>query len=350
MKKLLQILLWATIVLQATETLAQDPQFSQYYNAPLFLNPAFAGTAQNTRAALNYRVQWPNVTTPFVSYAASADHFIEPYNSGIGVVFRRDQEGDIGFRTNNIGLIYSYHVNITDKWKFVPALQASYMSRGVDAGNMTFGDQIDDRGYTGAPTGESFGGLNTHNLSFATGGLVYNPNLWVGFSAFHLNRPDLSFFTDGSGRLDMRYTVHGGYKFNLTNSMPSQRHNPQEISITPTFLYMRQGVADRFDVGAYAVMDPVLFGFWYRGLPVKKYNESIHNHESLVFMAGFRHEGLMVSYSYDVTISKFTPASGGAHELSVIYSWELLYNKRKRRKPGKSARTPFPFLHQPATF
>ncbi|MDZ7648916.1 MAG: type IX secretion system membrane protein PorP/SprF [Cytophagales bacterium] len=39
---------------------AQDPQFSQYYAAPLYLNPAFTGTTQDHRFITNYRNQWPN--------------------------------------------------------------------------------------------------------------------------------------------------------------------------------------------------------------------------------------------------------------------------------------------------
>ena len=37
---------------------AQDIQFSQYYAAPLYLNPALAGINQIGRAGINYRNQW----------------------------------------------------------------------------------------------------------------------------------------------------------------------------------------------------------------------------------------------------------------------------------------------------
>ncbi|MEL7160766.1 MAG: type IX secretion system membrane protein PorP/SprF, partial [Bacteroidota bacterium] len=36
---------------------AQDPMFSQFYAAPLRLNPALAGVSTAPRVALNYRTQ-----------------------------------------------------------------------------------------------------------------------------------------------------------------------------------------------------------------------------------------------------------------------------------------------------
>jgi len=63
--------------------------------------------------------------------------------------------------------------------------------------------------------------------------------------------------------------------------------------------------------------------------------ESLINNESLVLLVVFTKKGpkdvLNIGYSYDFTISKLGPFSGGAHEFSIVYSW----NSRDPRKPAK---------------
>ncbi len=44
-------------VLMSDKIFSQDPQFSQYHSAPLYLNPVFAGTTQTHRFIANYRNQ-----------------------------------------------------------------------------------------------------------------------------------------------------------------------------------------------------------------------------------------------------------------------------------------------------
>src|SRR6188768_1352132 len=46
----------------------QDPHFSQYFNTPLYVNPANAGNGiEYMRATLIYRNQWASVASPFVT-------------------------------------------------------------------------------------------------------------------------------------------------------------------------------------------------------------------------------------------------------------------------------------------
>jgi len=58
---------------------AQDPVFSQFYAAPLQLNPAFAGNTYAPFVTLNYRSQWSGFTdfSTYNTYAASFSQFIE---------------------------------------------------------------------------------------------------------------------------------------------------------------------------------------------------------------------------------------------------------------------------------
>ncbi|MGB1253256.1 MAG: type IX secretion system membrane protein PorP/SprF, partial [Candidatus Promineifilaceae bacterium] len=54
---------------------SQDPQFSQFYASPLYLNPAFTGNVDLGQFAFSYRNQWPGIPGKFISYSASYEHY-----------------------------------------------------------------------------------------------------------------------------------------------------------------------------------------------------------------------------------------------------------------------------------
>src|SRR6185369_13160362 len=69
---------------------AQDPQFSQFYAAPLYLNPAFAGSTNQGRIGGNYRNQWPSIDANYTTMSFFADFYLEDYKSGVGMLINRD--------------------------------------------------------------------------------------------------------------------------------------------------------------------------------------------------------------------------------------------------------------------
>ena len=97
---------------------AQDIQFSQYYAAPLYLNPALAGINQYGRAGINYRTQWPQVASNLETYSFYIDYNFEDYNSSGGLILNRDREGRYGLQSTHIGLIYAYQMDINPFWTF----------------------------------------------------------------------------------------------------------------------------------------------------------------------------------------------------------------------------------------
>ena len=107
-----------------------------------------------------------------------------------------------------------------------------------------------------------------------------------------------------------------------------------ERSISPAVQYRHQGKFDQMDVGLYFTFEPIVLGTWYRGIPFKAVNGFVNN-ESIVLLIGFTQLGakdaINIGYSYDYTISKLGPSSGGAHEFSLVYTWPM----RNPRKPPK---------------
>ena len=52
---------------------AQDVVFSQFYNAPIQLNPGLVGLSTQAQVHINYRNQWPAWPQVYETYAASYD-------------------------------------------------------------------------------------------------------------------------------------------------------------------------------------------------------------------------------------------------------------------------------------
>src|SRR6188474_1816633 len=139
MKKLL---LFALLIV-GTTAVAQDFQLSQYYQAPLYVNPGFAGITPQQRVVFNHRIQWPNLPQAFSTYAASYDIFVNELRSGFGFLFTTDKMGSAGWRTTTASLMYSYKIKLTENIVFSPGLSFGYGSNGLDRSKLVMGDGLE---------------------------------------------------------------------------------------------------------------------------------------------------------------------------------------------------------------
>jgi type IX secretion system PorP/SprF family membrane protein len=326
---------------------AQDPQYSQFYAAPLYLNPAFAGSAMAPRVNFNHRNQWPSLSANFVTSSISADMYFDKVKSGVGVIVTTDRQFT-NLTTTDLGLLYSYHLRINDGLTAKLGVQGSYVTRGINFADYTFGDQINTYLTTGAYPRISNdqilqGGNNlTPQLKywdFSTGALVYSDQFWIGASLHHLNQPTQS-FNDKDARLPMKIGVQAGYRIPLADYLIGNNLGDaieREKSITPVVHYKRQGASDQLDIGAYLTYSPIVLGAWYRGIPLKTYtkdNVSIISHDAAVFLVGYRQDNFSIGYSYDATISRLG-STGGAHEISLSYTFSDWIEPRKAPRSRK---------------
>ena|SRR5690606_18623822 len=304
--------------------IAQDVQYSQFYAAPLYLNPALVGSEVNTRMGINYRNQWPGFEYSFNAYSAYYDHFIEGRNSGIGIIVNGSRESLAQISNLEIGGIYSYRLRLGERQFLNFGGQLSYVSRNSFFEDLVFGSQIDvDRGIVDGsmpylPIRES-----QHRYADLGFGMLWNnENLWLGASAHHLARPNLSYLDGEDNRLAIKYGLHGGVRVDLAGGFINDYFNNtlQERALFFAFNYRNQDPFHQLDVGGQVFFEPLILGLWYRGLPIK-YN--FPNNESVIVLVGLAlKNGLDIGYSFDVTTSKLgLRNSGGAHELSMRYSF-----------------------------
>jgi type IX secretion system PorP/SprF family membrane protein len=314
------------------KALAQDPEFSQYYAAPLYLNPAFAGTASDHRFCLNYRNQWPSITNGFVTTALSYDYNMPHVNSGIGVLITDDKAGSAGLKSTTLNFQYSYKVQLSDKIVISSGLNFGGGFRSIDFSRLVFGDQLqfDSQGEVPSDDLVLRSAGSSAYFDFGAGILAYSKKFWLGFSSSHINRPNRSVI-NGEAEIPLKMTVHGGVRIPLYYGMIKK---DRVAAIMPSFVYKNQGNFDQLDLGTYFFYEPVVVGLWYRGIPLKQNVSDNISHDAMVVMLGFQLEKIEVIYSYDFTISELGPISGGAHEVALKYKLDF-YNKSKTKKKEK---------------
>nr|WKN35487.1 type IX secretion system membrane protein PorP/SprF [Tunicatimonas sp. TK19036] len=316
---------------------AQDPQFSQFFSAPLYLNPAFTGVTKEHRFIANYRNQWRNIANGYVTYAFSYDYNMKDARSGFGVMATVDKAGAVGMGTTTVGLLYSYKIKLTNNWMLTPGLHFAYGSRGINRDKVVLLDQL-SYGNTATATNDPliYSIKNTNFFDVGSGLLLYNKTFWAGVSAFHMNKPNLSMIGDDS-RLGMKTSVHGGARIRLYNGPFARRITP---SIAPSFIYKQQGNIKQLDLGVNFHYDPIMVGVWYRGMPSRKNLELNEvSQDALIFLLGMKYDRYKIGYSYDVTISSLGPTSGGAHEVSLAFNF---YNPNRRKPKMKFKDIPCP--------
>lgn len=324
-------------IAQISAAYAQDPQYSQYYAAPLYLNPAMAGGELTGRIGFNYRNQWPSIDAQFTTFSAYYDTYLPDYNSGIGVMLMQDTEGAAKLRSTTISAIYSYELRLGENSYFRPGFQASYIRREIGFyENLIFANQIDPNN----PFGPTFPGTDipglgdpVNMLSLSFGGLFFTEDFWIGGSAHHVNTPNQSFL-DGVSPLPAKFSLHAGYRISLGEGSRRQdfTHMRKERYFTPTINYKRQGPFEQLDVGAYFYVEPIVFGLWYRGLPYKPVEQQ-SNRDAIVMMVGVNLlSGLNIGYSFDYTVSQLGIQSGGAHEISVSWTLPNKYQGKPSRR------------------
>ncbi|MCE7042114.1 type IX secretion system membrane protein PorP/SprF [Dyadobacter sp. CY312] len=331
------ILSFLILTLLCQKGWSQDPQFSQFYANPLYLNPALAGGALAPRATVNYRNQWPSLSANFVTTSFGADVFLPNYNSGLGVLVTMDSQGLGNLKSTDIALQYSYQIQLNDVTSLRLGIQGGFASRTLDYFGLTFGDQYNNGGLQPGGSQDPYaqGGPNVNYADFGSGLMVYSDWYWAGISAHHLNRPNQAFSSVETARLPMKTSFQAGLRIPFAGYTYLGNEIDKEKTISPAIMYKKQGKYDQFDAGLYVTLEPLVLGAWYRGIPFKQYEKGINNHESLVFLAGFRQDKFSIGYSYDVTISTLGASSGGAHEISLSYVFEPLTPKQKRSKSSK---------------
>lgn len=318
MRKLLSI--FVTLVLSVT-AFAQDPHFSQFFSSPLTLNPAFTGKFDGQlRLAANHRDQWPSIPKAYVTTSASLDFGIMkdriPKGDvfGIGISGLSDQSADAALKLNYGSFSMSYHKSLDeDGYNTIGGgFQATFSSVTLDRNKLTFEDQLTQNGFTN-PTQETFSNGTNQNYVDMNAGILFSGssngynNYYFGLSAYHINKPSLSFI-DKTWNLASRFTVHGGGAFPINETFTANTSFIYQVQNKASELVFGGALSSNLN-GDEANPTSIYFGSWMR------------LNDAVIPYLGVEVNGLRIGASYDINISslKSATSSRGGSEFSIIY-------------------------------
>ncbi len=313
---------------------AQDMHFTQFYNVPMALNPAYAGKFRGDyRLSAVYRNQWKAANATFATTGFGADmNFRLPNNDkdkiGVGIFAVDDQLGDQTFKNQYINGAVSYLKTLDkkDRHKVGVGIQAGYVMKNLLDNDLRFGNQYVDGVYDPTkPTNEDMSATRMGYFNMNLGAFydyVVNPNmdLYIGGSLFNVTSPKESVADGSDKRLGSRFSSNIGMNYRIN----------MKWSVLPSFLIMRQTGATDFNVGSaigYTMLagttnqTTLLVGGWYR---IK---------DAIMPMIGLNYKNMQFGVSYDATTSRLNEIKNypgvknnaviGAIEFTLIYIGNL---------------------------
>jgi type IX secretion system PorP/SprF family membrane protein len=282
---------------------AQDPQNSQFYANPLYMNPALAGANRCPRIAINTRIQWSAISGNYRTYSGSFDMHVNAIGGGIGVRYMHDDAGNATIGTDNLAIQYAYHIPLSRKFSLRLGAEIGLMHRYLNTRNLTFGDMIDDHYGFDYVTAETFENADKFMFDAGAGAVVYSEIFYAGVAFHHINESNEGFL--GNSKLPFKFTAHAGANIPIGK----RRKYAGEGFVSPNILFQMQQSFYQLNIGLYTGKGPLVGGIWYR------------SNDSFIALVGFQKGIFKIGYSYDITISKLTMATAGSHEISLGFQF-----------------------------
>lgn len=301
-----------------------DAQITNYWAAPNYYNPAYAGQTNSLEAMLLNRMQWVGIKnapkTMMLSGVMPVKFFDRVH--GVGIVTISESAGL--FNHSIIGGQYSYRKNM---WKglFSVGIQVGYLNDSFDGTkvNLSGNDPDESGGSSGGgdtgddaiPTAKVEGSSLDFNL-----GVYFSRDKWyAGFSVTHLLAPKVTLGDDYMKELPRGYYLMGGYNIQLNNPL---------LELCPTLMVRSNVMMTTGDISLRMIYNKTFFG----GLSWRYGYAEVGNSESVILMLGGKFKNFQLGYAYDFPTSALRIGTMGSHEIFVKYIVDLNLGKGSKNK------------------
>ncbi|MCR4680902.1 MAG: PorP/SprF family type IX secretion system membrane protein [Bacteroidales bacterium] len=301
---------------------AQNHHYSQFYTAPVSMNPALAGAYDGIiRIGANQRTQWLSVTEPYLTFGLGADGALYKNNRrqeliGIGGAVNTLKAGDVGYTSIQAlaALSYVKYVGRQNRHKIGLGIYGGMFHNFFNPEAANWDEQFQHNFHDPyLPSGETILTNRQYYFDMGAGAFwSFTPDRFntfqLGFSAAHLNRPKETFGTT-SQRLPIRYTAHFISRIGLM----------ENLALEPMAFASWQKSFSEYTFGTnieyFQRKNHFLTLFSFGGGLFYRWNDAV------IANLFFDWQSLRIGVSYDVNVSPFHVATHlrGALELSITY-------------------------------
>lgn len=273
---------------------SQDMHFSQWHKNPLFQSPALAGSFDGSyRITAHQREQWASVSVPFQSTTVGFDM---PYKSwGFGAQFLRDQSGSSRLSLTQLSLLLSRSL---ENWRL--GLQMGFVQQHIDFSDLVFIDNTEEifslsKSYIDL-------GLGLYKDIYFT-----SSNINIGYSIFHLNTPNRSFFAS-EDRLKVKHSLVSEWNYPLNS----------QWTLVPSMQWQSQQKQREWTIGSLLRLD--ISDLYYKNIQLEG-GGYYRFGDAVSVLLGLHLGQSQLAFSYDWNVSELVPASNalGAWELSFCH-------------------------------
>lgn len=291
----------------------QDPQFTNYMQYRLGVNPAVAGENGKINGLILNRYQWDGFTGGPRTLVFSADAAIRAFGSpgGIGLNVVSDQLGFAKYSYVNVNYAYRKELGIG---KLGVGLSLGLVNTEINPKDWLSSDDVLNE--TSGGQGDAYipqTDVSQMALDAGLGVYLSSNKYHLGLSVTHLNQASIKYEDVENYYLVRHYYLTGGYNIKLSDPL---------FELRPSFLLKSDMASWQLDLNMNIVFDERFWG----GITYRV-------QDAVALLMGMEMEnGLRFGYSFDVTTSALARYGYGSHEIFVSYSLDLEKNRNQKYK------------------
>ena len=293
MRKFTRGFFFLLLALVVFETSAQDPHNSQYFNLPVFYNPASTGQGvEHIRLTGIYRNQWPSLGNSFTTQGIQFDKQVS--RVGLGFILLKNGSGPASIQRIQLGGSLSYRLKF-GAHQIASGINIGFIQKSFDPSKMTFDDQyLEDMGYSASnSTSEVFSFNQVIRPDFGAGLLwtmgESSDSKWqpfAGASLMHINKAK-EVFIEAENETPIKTVIQAGINYKAN----------ERIELKPSFMMQQQQFSKAALIGCMTTLK-------FENRNKAEAGIYIRQNESAIFYGGYQWNSLMVGISYDMNISK----------------------------------------------